>query len=221
MQGKSYTIRFPKKTVLRAWEAPEGTSRVWNYYVVKDKKMVVMIPMRKEGAKALRVVVFPKPEHFEEFQRAKRGVKVGGPASNNPHGVGTLNVKFPLKGKSPEIEYTQAHFKTRGEFGLKRSLATYYGGWRQRALKGALSYLAEYGDNLDAFGEKRVLRIRKKLLSRRKKSKRTKKFVQKPTQLKHDVSRVCKDERIRPMKRGKQVHLRVKVKRKKQAKKKK
>ncbi len=154
------------KTARDAWrELPLGvTHNFRGKRIVKDRKMLLVMPTHAELEEILYrhlhslglvthsgvIVAFPAAKHFREFQQAAEGVRVRGPASVNPGAVGTLS--FMLKstgGTNPqagiEVFYAQSHFKTTGDLPLSRTLATHYGGWRQRAWSEILQLASKHG----------------------------------------------------------------------------
>ncbi len=91
------------------------------------------------------IVVFPKPVHMPHFVTASKGTRMFGPSQHYSAAIGTVQVRLYLA-KSKQrlrLSFAQAHFKTRdpaepNKHALPRSIATYYGGWRKRALTEAV-----------------------------------------------------------------------------------
>ncbi len=86
------------------------------------------------------IVVFPKLEHADHFIKALQGLRVAGPSSLNPGAIGTVRLRLYLSKQSQRLalSFAQAHFKTGTGSDLPRPMATYYGGWRKRALTEAV-----------------------------------------------------------------------------------
>lgn len=86
---------------------------------------------------AISIVAFPDLADVAEFKQAAQGAMHAGPANINKGAVGSLM----LDNSKDEIilKYAQAHYKTTGEFGLPRRLATKYGGWRVSAFVHAIN----------------------------------------------------------------------------------
>lgn len=87
------------------------------------------------GAFSKSLVLYPKPEHSQEFAKAITSTRMGGPSDKYPGAVGMLN--YTKIGKSISIGFIQAAFRqkdTRGNAVLSRTLATKYGGWQKHLL---------------------------------------------------------------------------------------
>lgn len=111
---------------------------------VRDKRRSIkgMIAVASRGC-IQRWIYYPKPEHFKIFEKAAKNVFASGPADEFPGAVGTIEIEKPkpktfpknLPWKKPwEINFMQSHFKQGKPPELTRSLATEYGGWRNRIL---------------------------------------------------------------------------------------
>lgn len=139
---------IPSEVVRWAWEeAPDGHSEFQEWRIHKDKKMITVSPTQihdlRESASRIRIVVFPRLKHLNEFKKASMAVSPAGPAKSNPGAVGSIGIQLDARGPDT-LEYAQAHFMTKGNtklvdpaYGLERGLATRYGGWRRRALREA------------------------------------------------------------------------------------
>lgn len=150
---------LPLEDVRQSWESMKpGERKVTDdgHGIVRLKKMVLVVPCLSEafgGVRAelpheLRIIAFPKPDHFETFKVASRGVRRTGPAELNQAGIGTLRL-IRSKGRRMVIDFAQAHFRTRDSHSLPRNvlprgLATHYGGWRKHALREALRIAKEH-----------------------------------------------------------------------------
>ncbi|MFH1779908.1 MAG: hypothetical protein ABH803_02055 [Candidatus Micrarchaeota archaeon] len=159
--------------VSKAWAgAKKGLNEDFEgFRLHKDKKMLTFVceskwlnAMKREAAKkksernnyhmGLHVVVFPQLEHLTDFTDASSGVRRGGPSSYNPEAIGTMRFAFVPAENKLHLEYVQSHFKSQSnndlfmmpdEVKLSRSLATKYGGWRQKALQAALVFVKHAG----------------------------------------------------------------------------
>ncbi|MBN2517252.1 MAG: hypothetical protein JXB14_00245 [Candidatus Altiarchaeota archaeon] len=150
---------IPENVLKLAWEAGEGVHQIGDYRAVKDRKMIVISPaILAEGPKGrahFRTVVFPRSEHFGEFKEASNALQRGGPVGFNQGSVGSTFVYRRARKKPFYLDLAQAHFKTsRGAtkdsqvFGIRRSLATQYQGWRVRALREAIGFAERYKTEL-------------------------------------------------------------------------
>lgn len=84
----------------------------------------------------IRFIYYPQKEHFEIFDRANSRVKIAG-ACHWFHGsVGSILTHMQqISGKNfLVVKDIQGHFKQGEPAELTRSLATKYGGWRNRLL---------------------------------------------------------------------------------------
>ena len=126
-----------------AWSsAPRGVSEnIGGRRIVKSAKMVLVmprfwpVPSNLGVVHEVNILAYPKPQHIPIFAEASYSVvRHGGPAANAPGAIGTVEFRAHGSGFF-ELSYAQSHFKTGEEppF-IKRNLATYYGGWRKRAL---------------------------------------------------------------------------------------
>jgi len=188
----------PKAVLAKAWTLNHGVHRIGRYRVFRDHKMVT-VTEAADSPEELRdrydfdAVVFPVgDEHLKAFKHAARGVKAFGPAHMNPGGVGTLTASLSSFRGAFTLNVQQSHFKTRRPEDssrskrLDRSLATRYGGWRQRALREMINVMGKHGQ---------TLRIPARLLVSRAKGEPPKK-----TQFAHDVEGVCADMRLKTRK---------------------
>lgn len=149
----------------KAWQNPAiGEMEIDGHRVVKDGKIVI-VTQETNGRKVVSVA-FPKMEHLSEFEQAAKGTDSGGPAQNNPGGIGTLEMvrlpgpsAFTQSRPAPAavqkcdqvwmLQTAQAHFKTK-TWGsqrptLSRTRATQYLGWRIRALHEAVKHCKKSG----------------------------------------------------------------------------
>jgi hypothetical protein len=156
----------PKRVIKKAWSLDNGVHKLGHsrmsrfpYRVTKDNKMLTVsnhfetaadLAMQGEVA----ITVFPRLEHVEAFRKASKGARAFGPGRWNPDAVGTLEIRTSEKGPY-ELEFAQSHFVTKrpGDSPritkrLDRPLATKYHGWRQRALREAVTLLASHGKSL-------------------------------------------------------------------------
>jgi len=75
----------------KAWErAPEGRSEIEGHRITRDSKMVLVT---KGSRTETNIVAFPRPEHFEAFEKAIENLFVAGPSTANPGAVGTIGLK--------------------------------------------------------------------------------------------------------------------------------
>ncbi|MFH1696619.1 MAG: hypothetical protein ABH854_01795 [Candidatus Diapherotrites archaeon] len=153
--------------VKNIWEA-HGTnahegSHPAGYKIIKDKKMVVVVQTGGSSSwEHIKFVAYPKLEHIEIFRKAAKGVREGGEAEINPGAIGTLQIyRVGEKNRGPKdvhihLDYSQSHFAAgEGKGMLPRSLATKYGGWRERCLREAVKFALENGGRLNISGEVR------------------------------------------------------------------
>jgi hypothetical protein len=131
-------------------EHPNGTFRGRNgLRALKDDKMCTVRDVSGDSLENVTdLIVFPlNDNHIEHFKQAAKGVRAHGPAMANPGAIGTVSLK--RMGEGPYfLDYAQAHYTTpvngkKTEKYLPRSLATKYGGWRQRAFKFAMRLAKE------------------------------------------------------------------------------
>lgn len=153
-----------REIVKKIWRGEEPD---WEHDVLayrRDAKTVVMVvPHFKYKEKTL-ILAYPKPEHFPHFQQANKGTEQFGYANYFPGTIGSLELSSRMAGMITEwsnknasmprgsvkkdapalhLDFAQAHFKTTQEDAqkpvLSRSIATYYGGWRLKALRVAFA----------------------------------------------------------------------------------
>ncbi len=149
----------------KAWKQPSSFENddFFGHRVVKtDKAVVVMEPFSLLGQRFAKsttnslthvadIVVFPKPVHMPHFVTASKGTVGHGPSADNPSAIGTVQVHLHLaKPHGLRLAFAQAHFKTTdspepGKYALPRAMATYYGGWRKRALTEAVKLAIHVG----------------------------------------------------------------------------
>ncbi|MCX6767225.1 MAG: hypothetical protein NTY90_00635 [Candidatus Micrarchaeota archaeon] len=153
-----HPMQVGRKSTARFWrETRPGTGFFEGHRVVKDGKMLVVnenMGLAKKSRKipsSIRIMALPKPEHFEHFKGASKGVLSGGPSTTYDGAVGSLtayvepeNTGFKrvldrIAGRGPKIYVynVQAHYRTSTAYRpnyLQRKLATLYGGWRVRCL---------------------------------------------------------------------------------------
>jgi hypothetical protein len=123
--------------------------------VMKDNKMCTVRDVNEiDGLSHMsKLIVFPVEEsHIKQFKQAAKGVRDNGPAAKNPGAVGTVFLRRMMDGPY-FLYYAQAHYTTakKGEdkkANLHRSLATKYGGWRQRAFRFATQIARDEGREL-------------------------------------------------------------------------
>jgi hypothetical protein len=97
----------------------------------KDKKKGVIAESDSGIIKFF--LYYPKPEHFERFYESSRTL-LAGYRNMFPGSVGAA----ALRAEEPNrwiLSSIQAHFKTDPHGHVNRSLATNYGGWRERVLE--------------------------------------------------------------------------------------
>ncbi len=132
-----------KEVARRAWqEAKPGVNENFlntSCTVVKHSKIILVISnlKKKESRQGgTQIVAFPKPQHTVDFEKANRLVRGKGPAQRLRGTIGSvvMHRTYYHPNQHFTIRYVQSHFTT-GKENLPRGLATYYGGWRKRALR--------------------------------------------------------------------------------------
>ncbi|MEK6923976.1 MAG: hypothetical protein AABW54_01910 [Candidatus Micrarchaeota archaeon] len=138
---------------------------------LKDGKMLLLCSSSVSlDGNLLKIVAFPKLEHFEEFRKAASGGNDPSyPAFENRSAIGTMQLTLASGEQTAKLKFLQQHFgtDTNSEFKLPRSLATRYFGWQARALQHAIGWAHTRGKALDipgwclfqettALGEKRA-----------------------------------------------------------------
>lgn len=177
---------MPITLAKRFRKRPNGFFRVREgLEVLKDDKMCTVreVSERDGLGHVTDLIVFPlNDEHIRSFKQAAKGVRAHGPAMSNPGAVGTVSLR-KTDGGPYFFDYAQAHYTTgrNGEKNpkiLPRSLATKYGGWRQRAFRFATQIASD--ENRD------IVVPHSMFLSNQKEPHET--------QMYKDLKRVCDEE---------------------------
>ncbi len=143
----------------KAWgELSDGAHEDFEgHRVVKTRKYVLVMPKLDQwpqdgkagNERLIRVAVYPKPEHIDQFLAAKANLRAGGPSDSRPGAVGSIALLVRSNGEL-SLSNAQAHFKIGAEPGfIHRDLADYYGGWRFYALKKAVQIAKLRGSDME------------------------------------------------------------------------
>ncbi|MFH1246761.1 MAG: hypothetical protein V1644_00110 [Candidatus Micrarchaeota archaeon] len=131
-----------------AWALPdgehEGSGWFKGFKLVKTPRMLLVVdnseywPREREPGRynyaSLRIAVYPRPEHLEQFDKSAEILKPGGPAEEFPGAIGSIYVSTTSR-PVLSVNYVQSHFKIgSGKYQIPASLAREYAGWRKLAL---------------------------------------------------------------------------------------
>lgn len=150
-------IQIPADVIAGAWESvePNTTGTVKGYRAthigerrtakvsgkkqkkktVKRPSMVLIsqekIPPQSYSSGVFNIVAFPRLEHSEVLERARRSLEPSGPSSLNPDAVATLRA-FNYNGNTYLLDYIQMHAKSEV---VPRKLITAHKGAQKRLLQ--------------------------------------------------------------------------------------
>ncbi len=122
----------------------EGSGLFNGYSVIKGPEMLLLLDHPRhwpEGIKSgapgygrISLVVYPRPEHLEQFESSAKKLEPGGPADVYPGAIGSITVSI-WEPPTLFVKHVQSHFKIgKGEHCIPPNLAREYAGWRKLAL---------------------------------------------------------------------------------------
>lgn len=107
-------------------------------------------PLDGRPIRSFFVLAVPKPKHVEQFVAASKGIWGGTPGRRLLGSIGLLHAKRTRLGW--RVEFAQAHYNNTSAFPLKRSIATLYAGWANRAMHRLAEHVRSEGDRLVYYG---------------------------------------------------------------------
>ncbi|MBU1197326.1 hypothetical protein KJ765_02320 [Candidatus Micrarchaeota archaeon] len=150
----------------------------------RDQHMLIVSPQIPGPLTASKEIiikqlyVFPRLDHFDVFNHAREGTKIGSPGHNAPGSIGSI--KFDVLPAHLLVHSIQSHYKITGEYAIQPAERKRYAGWRKRAIRKAIEL---------AHQNNRILTI-------------TPAAIRKRPHLQADIEKVCRDMRLRIVKRN-------------------
>ena len=92
---------------------------------------------------SLFILAVPRPKHVDAFLEASKGILGGTPGKRLLGSIGLLHANPTRFGW--RVDYVQYHYNNASAFPLKRSLATQYAGWANRAMKAVADHVVNGG----------------------------------------------------------------------------
>jgi len=103
-------------------------------------------PLDARPSRSLFILAVPKPKHVDSFVEASKGLLGGTPGKRLLGSIGLLHAIRTTVGW--RVDYVQSHYNNASDFPLKRSLATQYAGWANRAMETVAEHVVNDGVRL-------------------------------------------------------------------------
>ncbi|MGH9885086.1 MAG: hypothetical protein ACREBE_06140 [bacterium] len=100
-------------------------------------------PLKDEDPSSLFILAVPKPKHVPYFVEASKGLHGGTPGRRLLGSIGLLHADRARVGW--RVEYVQSHYNNTSDYPLKRSVATLYAGWANRAMQAVAGHVEHEG----------------------------------------------------------------------------
>lgn len=129
---------------LRAFESDAQRRNAEKYLLAR------VTPVDGRPTRSFFVLAVPKLKHVEHFVTASKGVWGGTPGRRLLGSIGLLHANRTRVGW--RVDFVQAHYNNTSEFPLKRSVATLYAGWANRAMHTLAEHVRSEGARLAYYG---------------------------------------------------------------------
>jgi hypothetical protein len=107
-------------------------------------------PRDQEDSSSFFILAVPKPKHVGYFAEASKGLLGGTPGRRLLGSIGLLHADRARLGW--RVEYVQSHYNNNSDFPLKRSVATLYAGWANRAMQAVAEHVENEGVRVAFYG---------------------------------------------------------------------
>lgn len=137
---------------LRAFETDAHRRNAEKYLLARATPLDGGLP------RSFFILAVPKPKHVDSFVEASKGLLGGTPGRRLLGSIGLLHADRTRFGW--RVEYVQYHYNNTSDFPLKRSVATQYAGWANRAMQAVAEHVANQGARFAFYGVTWVVRER-------------------------------------------------------------